>query len=379
MRSPPPFIEKHVADGRLVGAVTLVLGRSDEPALACAGVRDLSSQAPMTADTIFRLHSMSKPLTALGALLLCDAGRCSLDTPAYEFVPELRNLRAAGAALPDAAPVTLRHLLTHTAGLPYPNAKGNSAERSLARAIGDMMSETRGLSLAEWTRRVGEAELAHAPGDGFTYGIAIDVLGGLIEAISGRPLDRFLAEHVFEPLGMLDTTFRLDAAQRPRLARVYRALGSGFTEIPDWADEPDFLSGGGRIYSTAQDYGRFCRMLLDQGVVGSQRLLRPETARAIASCQLGALRSRSELRQHPDLGAGASFGLLGRVVLDPAESGYGRAGTFGWDGVCGNTFFVDGSTGLAAVLLTQILPWPPTFHQDFRRWVYAEFGPRAAL
>lgn len=357
------FLDDHVRTGRLAGAVSVAVTRSGIRSIACHGLRDVAARYAIEHDTIFRLHSMSKPLTALGLLSLCDEGRCALDTRAGELVPALAGLSPS---------LTLRHLLTHTAGLPYPDAAGGPAERSLALAIGDMMTDPHRLSLAEWTERLGQCQLKHAPGADFTYGISIDLVGRIIEVIAEMPLDAFLYERIFAPLGMVDTGFRLSAAQRARVAHVYRATGTGdFASVPAAVEEPRFLSGGGGLYSTAHDYARFCQLLLSDGLLDGMRLIRPEMVDAIASCQLGELRARPAIRTHRDLGPGASFGLLGRVVCEPEISGYGARGTFGWDGVCGNTFFVDRAAGLAGILLTQILPWPENLHRDFRRSVYA--------
>jgi CubicO group peptidase (beta-lactamase class C family) len=332
----------HVARGALVGAVC-GLSDGDRRTLRAVGHAERETSSPMRVDSIMRVHSMSKPLMAAGFLALAETMGLSLDEPVHTFLPEL-----------VAHGLTLRHLLTHTSGLPYANPNGSASERRMADVAGDLC-EGEPRDLAAWA-----AYLAHRPGEAWMYGVGLDLLGRVAEVVSGKSLDRFLAEGLFAKLSMHDTSFSVSPASRDRVATLYRA---SLEPIAVSHEAPTFLSGGGGLYATAPDYLAFCEMLLGDGTHEGIRVLSLESVRAMCTDQLGA---GLPVLGPVAYGAGCSFGLGGRVVTDPGKSGYGTRGTYGWDGIGGATCFVDHGSSLACVLLTQMVPWPRGLHERIR-------------
>jgi CubicO group peptidase (beta-lactamase class C family) len=365
------FVEAQVASGALVGAVAAMVLPDASEQLCAAGFADAERAQPMRLNTIVRLHSLSKALTSAALLTLVDAGACELGTPLADILPAFGSWRTARllASRQTSPPITLRHLLTHSSGFSYPKRRGTPAERSLAQALGAAASE-RSLPLSEWSERIAHGDLAHEPGASFSYGVSTDLLGRVIEVLSDLPLDRFLRERLTEPLGMHDTAFAVPPEKLQRLARLYRTTGSGHElHEAQSAEQPVFLSGGAGLFSTANDYLRFCRMLLAEGELDARRVLRAETVRSFARCLLTGHIPARDLER--GLGRGVGHGLIGRVVTDPRRSGYGSAGTYGWDGAAGCTFLVDPERKVAALLMTQIFPWQPRLLPEFRRSVEA--------
>jgi CubicO group peptidase (beta-lactamase class C family) len=375
MRMPVPdsplqtFVESQVQNGALVGAVAALLLPDGSVETHAAGAADLERAAPMSASSIVRLHSLSKALTSVALLTLIDAGVCELDTKLADIVPAFGSWRVARllSARQTSPAITLRHLLTHTSGLTYPNRRGNSAARSLARSLGTHHKD-RDFPLSDWIELVASSDLAHEPRASFTYGVSTDVIGRVIEVLSNTQLDHFLREKVTAPLGMADTAFEVPAEKRARLARIYHTKDRGHEPDADQGcEQPAFLSGGAGLFSTANDYLRFCRMLLSEGELDGHRVLHPETVRSLSRCLLTGHIPARDLER--GLGRGVGHGLIARVVTDPRRSGYGTVGTYGWDGAAGCTFLVDPGRHLAAVLVTQIFPWQPQLLPEFRRRV----------
>jgi CubicO group peptidase (beta-lactamase class C family) len=273
-------MQRRIEAGELAGAISAVSRKGSVAYFRCQGMRDVAAALPMTPDTIFRIYSMSKPVTAVALLTLYEEGHFQLDDPASAFIPELARMKALsrmtekGPELADMErPITFRHLFTHTSGLCYRNAEGTPAERLLARAFGATHLDEKDMTLEQWMTTLVSSPLAHQPGAAFTYGFSIDVLGRLVEVISGKPFDQFLKERIFEPLQMADTDFFVPEPKHSRLAKVYAPrVGGGFEVVP-WSTnafwkKPLFLSGGGGLVSTAADYFRFAHMLLNEGEPG---------------------------------------------------------------------------------------------------------------
>ncbi|HZD65936.1 MAG TPA: serine hydrolase domain-containing protein, partial [Acidimicrobiales bacterium] len=278
---------RYVDDGRLAGVSTLVSRRGEVAHRFTYGWRDLEARAPMTEDTIVRIYSMTKPVTTVGLLTLYEEGRFSLGDPVSAFLPALGELRvfdggdaAAYRTRPPEREVTVVDLLTHTAGLTYWFQEQSPVDDLYRRAGVDRDSCP---DLATMVARLGELPLVFSPGTRWNYSVATDVVGRLIEVIAGQPLDRFLAERVIGPLGMVDTGFSVPADRLDRLAANYRRGPDGTLERVDgtttssFARPPTFLSGGGGLVSTAEDYHRFCLMILNGGCVGGERILGRKT------------------------------------------------------------------------------------------------------
>ena len=340
-----------VAEGRIVGAV-VVVGRNGKVLCREAfGMADRETGVPMRVGTLFRLASMSKPLVSATALALVDAGAVSLDDPVTRWLPYFTPRLSDGAP----AVVTVRQLLTHTAGLSY--GFYDPPDGALARAgVSDGMDRP-GISLEENLRRLAGVPLAFAPGTSWRYSLAIDVLGAVVEKASGLPLPEAVAKFVTGPLGMRDTTFLVTDAARlatpyvhgkqplHRMAdpEVLPTSGAGIRFSPARAtDATAYPSGGAGMSGTADEYYAFLEAMRRDG----GGVLRPETARAMTSDQLGGLPVGL-------VDKGRTFGFGGAVLVDPAQAGFpGKAGTWSWGGVYGTHFFMDRASGLSVVVLT---------------------------
>jgi CubicO group peptidase (beta-lactamase class C family) len=367
----------------LAGAIALVHRRGRTAYCECRGFMDLEARRPMTEDTIFRFYSMSKPVTAVAMLTLFEDGLFQLDEPVSAFLPEfasckvLRSMGAEGPELEDLSrPVTIRHLFTHTSGFCYPAPNGAPVARLMAEAMnGPSSVDMATASLEEWTARLVKAPLAHQPGAGWTYGFSIDVLGRLVEVMSGKAFDEFLRDRIFDPLGMEDTDFYVPKEKHARLAKVYSLRKEGGLEVVEWSNDafwkkPRFLSGGGGLVSTASDYLRFARMLLAGGELDGHRVLGRRTVRLMASCHVPQLMDLREIMDRKPFGPGCTFGLGGRVVADETAGLYGSVGSYSWDGLAGTTFWVDPKEDLIGLFLPQMIPGPPQMNERIRTFVY---------
>ena len=340
-------IEQAVADGLLSGAVTLVWQHGNVLQVNEIGHRDVAADLPMQRDTIFRIASMSKPVTVAAAMTLVDEGKLSLSDPVSTWLPELAEMSVLkdpdgplDETVPAARPITVDDLMTHRSGLAF----SFSVTGPLSHAYGR-------LSLRQdedhWLAEVAELPLVHQPGDRLTYSHATDVLGIVLSRIEGKSLQTVLADRIFEPLGMTDTGFYISPEQRRRAATMYRLDpdgGPGHAGLDHTAmgpvpvREPRFSQGGAALLSTADDYLRFVRMLLGCGEVDGVRVLSEASTRLMRSNQL-----TDAQMQVPFLGMpfwiGRGFGLNLSVVTDPAKSaqlfGPGGAGSFSWPGAFG--------------------------------------------
>jgi CubicO group peptidase (beta-lactamase class C family) len=357
------MVQQHIDDNKHAGAVTLVARKGKIADVATFGYRDLEARVPMTQDTIFRIYSMSKMITSAAALMLFEEGRFGLDDAVADYIPELRSVRVmnpGGGEQPDLArlkrPITIRHLLTHTAGFTYDFSAPEQLKQHWAKA--DIWNEN--VDFKEFIRRISFVPLAHQPGEKFTYGVNTDVLGYLVQVVSGIPFERFLQERMFGPLQMADTAFDVPAEKINRLAKLYE-------HGPDKALRPvakppygtyaeagkGFPSGGGGLFSTANDYFRFGQMLLNGGTLDGKRIVGRKTIEFMTVNQLTFL-------EKPTLDArGADgFGLGGSVRLDLAKGGtLGSVGQFGWSGGATTTFIMDPQEQMIALFMAQHLPF----------------------
>ena len=326
------------------------------------GWRDLARRDVMPTDAIFRIYSMTKPVTSAAVLMLMEEGALTLDDPVARHLPAFAGLRLQDGR-PPSRPLTLRHLLTHTSGIDTGPAAADP------QAAGN---------LATFAQRVADAALAVEPGSRFRYdGINTDLLGRIVEVVSGKPFGRLLWERLFDPLGMVDTGFRVPEARRHRIADITSVGDDGRLVLADArsADQPgaplrDYDGGAGGLYSTAPDYLRFAQMLLDEGRWRGLRLLSPATV---------ALMRRNHVA-HLDVGNGLApgegFGLGVSMVLDPARRGrLGSEGAFGWPGAATTCFTVDPRERLVAILMMQHVPRgrasdPPRPTAAFHNLVY---------
>ena len=309
-----PALQKLVDDGKIPGAVALVARHGKVAFVTSVGYRDLAAKTPMTEDTIFAIASMSKPITCVAVMTLVEQGKLGLDDPVAKYLPELKDLRVLGdakddqgdtiATVPAKRPVTVRDLLSHTSGFSYGGFMSNNARLDRTYMVAGAIGR-RARTIAELVERLGKVALAHQPGEGWTYGFSHDVLGRLIEVVSGQGFDAYLQDHIFKPLDMHDTTFLVPESKRDRLATIYRADAAGkLSEVPKNYGSATYFSGGGGLFSTVRDYTRFAQMLGNGGELEGTRILKSETIDQMTTNQIG---------KHFALGVmkyGLGFGLV---------------------------------------------------------------------
>ncbi|MFC0028625.1 serine hydrolase domain-containing protein [Micromonospora chaiyaphumensis] len=363
---------RYVDDGRLAGWQIVVTRRGEIAHSSTYGLRDREAGVPVEPDTLWRIYSMTKPITSVAAMMLWEEGRLELNDPVSRWLPEFADVRVydRGSVLkpftvPAVEPIRVWHLLTHTAGLTYGFAQVSVVD-GLYRAAGFDLGVPAGADLAEATRGMARLPLLFQPGTSWNYGVSTDVLGRLVEVVSGQSLDAFFAERIFRPLGMTDTRWWVDEPDAKRLAALYvphpatgqavRADALGRYAL----SAPDCLSGGGGLVSTAADYHRFTQFLLRGGELDGVRLLGPRTVRFM---------TRNHLPGNRDLGLfspegfaetildGVGFGLGFAVVLDPVPSRVpSSVGEYYWGGLASTAFWVDPVEEVTALLFTQLMP-----------------------
>ena len=358
---------RYVDGGKLAGLVTMLARGGKTFHFDAAGAMDTDTGTPMERDAIFRIYSMTKPITSAAVMMLHEEGHFHLDDPVSTFVHELGDLQVCtgvGGTGPTLSsldrPITIRHLLTHTSGLSYGFFQDTPVDEMYRKSEPRRFDGT----LKDMVSRLGELPLVSQPGTRWRYSVATDVLGYLVEVVSEQTFDRFLKERIFEPLGMADTGFHVPEEKLGRLPPVYgpsRENGIAPIETTDvnrYRQPQTLFSGGGGLVSTATDYMRFCQMLLDGGASNGVRILSPKTV---------GLMTRNHLR--PDLmpytigerrdtfTQGCGFGLGFKVVMDVAQYGVpGSAGAYSWGGAASTYFWIDPAEQLAAILMAQFMP-----------------------
>jgi len=350
-------INRHVEGGELAGAVALVWREGRVGHAAAAGTRDLTSRLPVERDTIFRIASMTKPVTAVAALMLLEEGRFDLDDPITGCAPELARMRVLRDPegpvdqTDDAArSITFRDLLTHRSGLTYPEFHRGPIGRALGEALGPTIDNR--LTPDEWIERLASMPLIDQPGAQFHYGVSSDLLGFLIARLEGAPFGEVLARRIFAPLGMRDTGFIVPREQRRRRASLCGFDGDGrlttLSSTPgghaldERPDDMTFESGGQGLWSTLDDYLAFARMLIGDGL----QLLQPKTLALMTSNQLTPeQRANARMFGRPIFAAGHGYGMGVAVVMEPETADTlrcrGGAGTIGWPGAYGGWWQAD--------------------------------------
>ncbi|HEY3066235.1 MAG TPA: serine hydrolase domain-containing protein [Methylomirabilota bacterium] len=347
------------------------------------GKRELGQAAPMTLDTVVWIASMTKAITATAAMQLVERGQLSLERPAADVVPELAAARvldgfdAAGAPRlrPPKRAITLRHLLTHTAGFGY---------EIWDDAIARYQTATGTPGITTCTNAALTTPLMFDPGDRWKYGINIDWAGKMVEAASGQKLDRYFQDNIFGPLGMKDTSFKLSPSQRARLATVHQRGENGVLAPIEFAlpEDPEFLMGGGGLYGTAPDYIVFARMIMQDGRYPGGQLLRPETVALMAESHLGGaeievLRTAAPpLSNDVELFPGITKGWGLSFVINNEPSPTGRsAGSLAWAGLANTYFWIDRDRRVCGVFASQLLPfWDHTAIDLLGKFESAVYG-----
>lgn len=354
------YLQQFVGAGRVPGALAMI-GQGPRPfEVVARGTIAMDSRRPVDADTLWRLYSMTKPITGIAAMMLVEEGRLTLDQPLYDLIPSYRDMQVlvrADAPVdqvePARVPITIRQLLTHTAGLGYSiiqrgpikiayEAAGIVPGQVSRLSIPGLDRGTPAPSLAAFAERLARLPLVYQPGTRWSYSVALDLLARVIEIAGGLPFDAFLQRRIFDPLGMTSTWFRVPASAASRLATNYAPVGGILLPIDPgpssiYLDQPPFPFGGAGLVGSARDYDRFLMMLLGEGQLGRTRILRPETSRLAMSNLLPA-----GIATQGTMIAGSGFGAGGRVSLPGSAEG---EGTFGWGGAAGTVAFVSRARG----------------------------------
>lgn len=368
LRRIDSVLRRYVDDGKLPGWLVMVARRGRVAHLSTYGMRDVEAGLPVEPDTLFRIYSMTKPVTTAVAMGLVEEGALGLNDPVSRFVPAFADMQvyASGSSLrpqtePAREPIRLWHLMTHTAGLTYGFHRDHPVD-AMYRAAGHDVTPPNGADLATCCETWGSLPLLSHPGTRWNYSVATDVLARVIEVVNGQGLDTVFADRLFGPLGMVDTGFHVPRADHGRLAALYatpkmvRHDGLGEQVRAPRA----FLSGGGGLVSTVADYHRFTQMLARGGELDGVRLLGPRTIRYMTRNHLpgGADLATVGRPLSPEFAmTGVGFGLGFAVVLDPAQSHVLTGpGEYGWGGAASTAFWIDPAEELAVIFLTQLFP-----------------------
>jgi CubicO group peptidase (beta-lactamase class C family) len=362
----------YVETGKLPGIVVAVARNGKLAHWKAFGLRSIEHNDPMEPDDLFRIYSMTKPVTSVAMMLLVEEGRVGLEDPVAKYLPAFAGVTVWSPDGPRAPrrPMTIRDLLRHTSGLTY-GLFGETPADSAYRKAGVMEPRW---SLTELMDQLARLPLVGHPGEIWNYGFSTDVAGRIIEVVSGMPLDRFFTQRIFAPLAMTDTFFEVPPAKRSRLTGYYAVTGGrpALLDSPDtgsYTRPPPLLSGGGGLASTVPDYMRFAQMLLNGGELDGVRLLRPETVAAMLENQLPA--ELIPIRVGELTIPGTGFGLGFSVVVDPVQNGVNDRGRAGWAGYANTFFWIGPSRRVIAMLFAQSFPFNALpLEPDCRRLVY---------
>jgi CubicO group peptidase (beta-lactamase class C family) len=365
-------LSQYVDSGKVAGTLTLIARRGQVAYFEPLGHLEIERRRPMTREAVFRIYSMTKPITSVGLMMLYEQGRFQLDDPVHRFIPSWRDLRVfVGGNHPvykTAAaerPMTVRDLLTHTSGLTYGFMERTNVDAAY-RKLGVSERTKPGHTLQSMVAMLAELPLEFSPGTRWNYSVSTDVVGHLIEVISGQRLDAYLREHVFEPLGMRDTSFVIGPQQVPRFAANYERQADGQLKLIDDPTQSQyrectFFSGGGGLVSTAGDYYRFTSMLRNRGELDGMRLLGRKTVDLMTANHLPG---GQDLTQLAEAGmftetayAGVGFGLGFSVMQSPPRAHIlGTPGEFAWGGAASTAFWIDPTEDLVVIFMTQLMP-----------------------
>jgi CubicO group peptidase (beta-lactamase class C family) len=378
---------RYIDTGKLPCALIQVHRRGETAHTSVLGHADREAQTPLREDSIFRIYSMTKPITSVAFMMLVEEGKVSLDDPVHRFIPEWRNLGVYASGIPGAwtttrtnAPMRTIDLLRHTSGLTYGFQNRTNVDHAYRKAKINAFDTEGGLE--RMMADLSQVPLEFSPGELWNYSVSTDVLGYLVEKISGQRFDVFLQERIFGPLGMVDTGFHVPEDKLDRFTACYSLTPSGKVVLQDpiatstYLKEPALLSGGGGLVSTAADYMRFCRMLLNGGKLGDVRLLSRKTVHLMTLNHLPGGRELTELSQSLFSEAvfhGLGFGLGFAMTVDVARTqNIGSLGEYFWGGMASTAFWVDPVEDMTVVFMTQLMPstaYP--IRRELRTLVYA--------
>ena len=374
-------LSRYISAGKLAGTLVVIYHQDQIAHWSAQGLRDRERGKPVTDDTIFRIYSMTKPIVSVALMQLYERGLVQIDDPVHQYIPSWTQLRVyKSGSYPDfqttpcERPMTVRDLLSHQSGLTYGNV-GRTAVDAAYRQIGIGSRDNR--TLQEMIDRLAELPLEFSPGTAWNYSVSTDVVGYLVEVISGQRLDRYLEEQIFEPLGMTDTAFWVRPHQAERLATNYRPASGGGIEVFDdaatstYLREPTFHSGGGGLVSTAGDYLRFCQMLLGKGRLDGARILGRKTLELMTKNHIPGNRPIYDViasGEYRPSYAGNGFGLGFAVSLDTADGQVSTTpGEYYWSGAACTQFWIDPIEDLAVMFMTQYMAGGPATRYNVAR------------
>jgi CubicO group peptidase (beta-lactamase class C family) len=363
--------DKYVGPGRLPCAQFLLARDGEVVHQTLLGQQDPERATPIAEDTVYRIYSMTKPVTSVALMSLVEEGLVALDDPVARHIPELKDLGVFSAGVdpgylttPPARPMQVVDLLRHTSGLTYGFQNRSNVDAAYRKLkLEDMHGDH---DLEGFIQRLAKLPLEFSPGEAWNYSVSTDVCGYLVQKLCGKPLDQVFQERIFGPLGMVDTGFHVRDDRRSRFAACYNAEPGGKLKLQDDAQKsaylapPKLLSGGGGLVGTAADYMRFATMLVNGGELDGARILAPKTVRLMASNHLPGGQDLTQLSRSlfsESTNAGVGFGLGFAVVFDPAQTLIPCSkGEFYWGGAASTAFWVDPLEKVTAVFMTQLLP-----------------------
>ncbi|MDA3956568.1 serine hydrolase [Oceanispirochaeta sp.] len=377
---------KYTTDGRIPGISAQVVQRGETLAHVVTGLADKEAGKVLKEDALFRIYSMSKVITILGAMQLFEKGLFTLETPLSDFIPSFRRMNVITGydqdiplLKPAVQPILMKHLLTMTSGIPYGFNPGSlPADRFLLNRIGEAEKEKSApqgsLNTRDYIEALAGTALAFEPGDDFLYGYNHDILGRVIEVLSGESFGSYLKKNIFDPLEMKETTFLPDKEQAERLVPLYRTVKAGEAPVRVAQDDPltsflfkkgGFESGGGGLISSLGDYSRYCEALLKEGSFDGHRIIGRKTLNLINRNHLTgkALATMS--------GDGYGYGLGVRVMMNPSLAGIpGSRGEYGWSGAAATWMCIDPAEELYAVMMLQLADCPYPLQREFAQILY---------
>ena len=377
------LLQGYIARGELSGVIAKIAHRGESVYDRKFGWMNIEARQPMQEDAIFMIASMTKPITAVAAMMLYEEGHFNLNTPISKFIPAFADTPVYAGSGPQGGiylddrqgDITFRHLFTHTAGLSYGLDANDPVDRLYQQAQAKLSDQPLTNQLV--AKDLSQLPLAFQPGTHWRYSLGIDVLGALVEIIAGIPFEQFLQERIFDPLGMFDTGFWVPTAKRERVATVYEfsdpALGlQPLSDVVPPSKMPSFTSGGGGLWSTAGDYARFAQMLVNRGEFNGRRLLSPKTVELFSLNQCPSAALPYGFVENDLYHAGYGYSLGTRVLMDVAQSGMaGSVGEFGWDGKFHTYFWIDPVQELFGLLMTQLdMEGRHASHQQFKQLTY---------
>ena len=354
---------RYIEEGKLAGTITLVARRGRIAHLQCQGKMDIEADKDMTEDTIFRIYSMTKPVTSTALMMLFEDGNFQLDDPVSRFIPAFKDLQVYGESgnKPVEREMTIRDLLTHTSGLTYSHVQSNRVDEMYRDQAVEQSDD-----LDQMVEKLSSLPLIFTPGSRWSYSVATDVCGYLVQKISDIPFNEFLREQILDPLGMLDTDFHVPEDKVHRLAANYQHTKDDNMHLVDSPETSVYLkhkslfSGGSGLVSTIHDYHRFGQMLLNKGEFDGVRILGRKTVELMTANHLpdnGDLTTMGQAVFGETPYNGIGFGLGFSVMLNPATAQIlGSPGEFAWGGAASTYFFADPAEELLVILLTQLMP-----------------------